>query len=440
VVDVIDPFTQCWNPEQFMDEVKRCNPAVVGMTTSTHTFLESVDALVSVKRELPDTTTVMGGIHATFTYDRILREYPEIDHVIAGQGERSFTEYLDALQNGGDVSKVHGLARRGRGGKISLEPARPLDDLNELPFPDREILGDNDYGYTFSGLKLTYGKFTTILTSRGCPFECPFCSCAAFLNRRWQARSVENVADELEQLYSAGYRSLVAVDDNFMVNRTRLLRLCEEIRRRRIRMDIHCEGRVDHADDEVLTAMRRAGVTTIFYGIESGVQGVLDYYKKHITLSQIRSAVEKTKKRRINVIGSFIIGAPVESREDVETTIRFAAGLRCHGLEMSILDMAPGTDFWRQYEERGLIGTDDWKRNHRIYEFPVGLPGDYLLDAQQRAYDMYLDSWKDWGNVSEILGHVILNAHNRKIVWRNLLLNPKTIEVVRGLGKVEHQY
>ena len=109
-------------------------------------------------------------------------------------------------------------------------------------------------------------------------------------------------------------------------------------------------------------------------------------------------------------------------------------------LRSEYADMAPGTDFWRQYEEKGLIGPDDWKRNHRIYEFPTGLPKDYLLDAQQRAYEMYIEEWKDWGNLRELLGHVFLNPHNRKIILRNLLLNPKTIEVVRGLGKVEHQY
>jgi anaerobic magnesium-protoporphyrin IX monomethyl ester cyclase len=401
----------------------RERPDVFGINCSTHTFLSAIGALEKMHEALPETTLVMGGYHSTFAAEKILQDYPFVDYVIKGEAERAFPDLLDRLETGQEPADVEGISYR-HDGSVAGQPLAVIKDLDALPFPDRTMLGDLEYGYFHQNIRLTFGKFTTIVSSRGCPFSCTYCSCAAFSQRRWRARSATNVVDELEGLYDQGYENVVFVDDNFTLKKSRVTEICDEIHERKIRMRFYCEGRVDNAPYELLRTMKRAGFEVIYFGVESPTPHVLEYYRKGITALQAQKAVADAKRAGMIVVTSFIIGAPVEARADIQRTIDFIRALRPHAVQVNILDCLVGTPIWDDLVRDGIVAADDWKRNHRIWEYHNdGLTQDILGQLSEDAYAAHIDGWKSQGGLKDFVRMMGVNRTGRKIVLGNVL-NP----------------
>lgn len=418
-VVIVDAFCRDMSAEELVDDIRRQSPDVVGMNCSTHTFLTTIEAMRSVSEALPKTTCILGGYHASFTAERILREYPFIRYIIKGEAEHALVQLLDCLENGGDPAEVDGISLL-QDGVYHEKPLTIIDDLDVLPLPERSELGDLEYGYRHQGIPLTFGKFSTMVSSRGCPFDCSFCSCSLFSKRRWRPRSPENVVDELEILHKEGYRTVVLVDDNFTQDRERAMRICDLILERGIDMSLYCEGRVNKADKDLMRQMKKAGFEIIFFGTESASQHVLDYYNKRIQLEQIREAVNNAKEAGMMVITSFIMGAPIETEDDLENTIELITELRPHAVEINILDYVVGTRIWTDRESADEVGGDDWKTNHRAYEYRDGLSCEVLQSYVDRGYEAYISSWKSREGFSEMLRLFRRNRTARRIVLHNL--------------------
>ena len=416
-VKVIDAYYSM-NEKQFLEQIKKEKPDVIGFSCTTYTFLKSMELLKKTKNALPDTTIVLGGIHATFFADKILKNYKFIDFVVRGEGEIAFTELVNNLGNRKKLKKVNGLALRDKGKIISNEPSF-ISDLDSLPLPDRRLLGDNDYSQTWFGVRLSLGKFTTLLTSRGCPHNCNFCCCSALFKKRWRTRSVKNILDELEEMYLQGYGTCIIVDDNFTLNPKRVVQICRGIRKRKIKMNLHCEGRVDRTDPKILKEMRKAGFSTIYFGMESGVQKALDYYKKGIKVEQIKNAVRNVKKARMNAIGSFIIGSPVETKEDVIKTLEFATELKI-GLQINILELVPGSEIWMDNIKK--MGKDDWKRAHFITKFYDNFTRKEMLYFRELGYKMLSEKWMKVSSVKELPS--LMTSYNVKVIISNISKDP----------------
>ncbi len=419
-IQVLDAFCRNMTDAQLADTVARERPEVFGINCSTHTFLSAIGALERIHQALPDTTLVMGGYHSTFAAERILRAYPFIEYVVKGEAERAFPKLLTHLEAGTPPADVEGISYLDDGGLVS-QPLAVIKDLDALPFPDRRDLGDLEYGYFHQNIRLTYGKFTTICSSRGCPFNCRYCSCAAFSERRWRARTAENVAEELEILRDQGYESVVFVDDNFTLNKRRVHGICEAIHERKIRMRFYCEGRVDNAPYEMLREMKRAGFEVMYFGVESPTPRVLDYYNKGITAAQSAQAIADAKRAGMVVIASFIIGAPVESAEDVGRTCDFIRSIRPHGVQINVLDCLIGTPIWDELVEQGVVGDRDWTRNHRIWEYHRdGLTQERLGQMTREAYAAHIAGWKSLAGMRDLLKVAGVNRSARKVILGNL--------------------
>ena len=422
-VRVLDAFCHNLDGEELARRVVREHPDVFGINCSTHTFLDAIEALRKVHAASPDTTLVMGGYHSTFAAEKILRDYPFVDYVIKGEAERAFPALLDRLEAGKAPSDVDGITYLEDGEPVS-RPLAVIQDLDALPPPDRSLLGSLEYGYFHQNIRLTFGKFTTIVSSRGCPFACTYCSCAAFSQRRWRARTATNVVDELEVLYDQGYENVVFVDDNFTLKQSRVREMCEEIRERKIRMRFYCEGRVDNAPYELLRMMKRAGFDVIYFGVESPSPRVLDYYKKGITAVEAQKAVADAKRAGMIVVTSFIIGAPVESPADIQHTIDFIRALRPHAVQVNILDCLIGTPIWDDLVRDGIVAPGDWKRNHRIWEYHEdGLTQERLGKLSEDAYAAHIEGWKGPGGLKDFVHMMRVNRTGRKVVMGNLF-NP----------------
>jgi len=420
-IRVIDAFCENLTPDALLERVVREKPDVFGLNCSTHTFLEAIGMLRRMKTALPDTKLVLGGYHATFAASRIIRDYPFIDYIVKGEGEVSFPQLLGCIEQGASPTEVSGMCYMDNG-RLVENPFKLIEDLDSLPFPARELTGGFEYGYYYQNIKLTFGKFTTICTSRGCPFKCTYCSCAELSLRKWRPRSAQNVVDELEKIYNDGYQCCVLVDDNFTNRRQRVEDICRMIRERKIKMRLYCEGRADGAPYELLKEMKRAGFDVIYFGAESASQHVLDYYQKHIKPEKTMNAIADAKKLGMLVITSYIIGAPIESREDIQNTITMIRKTRPHGVQMNILDCLIGTQIWKDMEQSNIVGPEDWKTNHRIYEYKKdGISKEELEQFVVDGYSAYLQGWKSRDGIAELLRLLFHNKTARRIVLGNIM-------------------
>lgn len=420
---VVDAFCENLSRSTLVSRVVKEAPEVVGLNCSTHTFLDAINALRDIRKELPDAILVLGGYHATFAAERILKEYPFVNFIIKGEAEYAFVQLLQCIESGRKPSKIEGISYLDNGTYKSNDLAL-IKDLDSLPFPVRELTQEVDYGYFHRNIRLTFGKFTTINTTRGCPFNCSYCSCAAFSHRKWRYRSAENVVDEMELIFNQGFENCVVVDDNFTFKPKRVEKICDLIRSRGIKIQFYCEGRVDNASYSLMRTMKRAGFNVIYFGAESASQHVLDYYNKSITPAQTMKAVENAKKAGMGVVTSFIFGAPVETREDVLNTIDFVKQLRPHAVQLNILDCVLGIPIWDDLVRDGVVGPDDWKMNHRGHEyFKNGLSQEELEDFVNQGYAAYVGAWKNLEGLKDGLKILISNKTARRIVFHNLF-NP----------------
>ncbi len=269
------------------------------------------------------------------------------DAVVVGEGEETFKDLLRAYNEDSDFSEVPGVAYRikelasAKADEIKITPERPfIKDLNRLPFPARDLLPNPAY--------IRYGKkkygysITTVMSTRGCPYSCEFCSNVIF-GGSYRERSAENVVDEVEAALALGYERISFGDDVFTLNRRRVAAVCSEIQRRGLNFKWECLGRVDSLDQTTAQAMKQAGCTRIYFGIESGSDPILKLMKKKITATQARRAVESAHQAGLEVGAFFILFYPGETDETVLETLRFATSLPLDYLGLSMPYPLPGT-------------------------------------------------------------------------------------------------
>jgi anaerobic magnesium-protoporphyrin IX monomethyl ester cyclase len=362
-VAVLDQAAEGYSVEQAAKWVQRQNPDVLGFSALASSGKTAARIAEKVKETDPNITTVIGNYYATFNDQRILANYPQVDIVVRGEGEETTWELTQAIEKGHSLKRVQGLTFREKG-KVVTTPDRPLiKDIDALPFPDRSLL-EAEYHSTLVGAIGAPRKFTTLLSSRGCPYHCKFCGCQKIVHGTWRPRSVEKTLEELQQLTSEGYRQFLFVDDSFTINQKRIIELCKKIAEQKMDIEWICEGRVNHASHELMHYMVKAGCRIIYFGIESANQRILDYYQKQTTPQQSRKAVETARKAGMDIIvGSFIVGAPTETRQEIENTLRFALETPLDVPQYNILGIFPGMALWDEFKAKGYL-TREQEEKH----------------------------------------------------------------------------
>lgn len=338
--------------------IKKASPQVVGISTFTHSLVDVVETARAIKKVNPLIHVVLGGPH-TYTFpdeSRYLLELGCIDAVILGDGEETFKAMLEALDKKGDFEGITGIIYKdkrqnviGRGNPVFI------DKLDELPFPSRNIYRFRRY-YT----PASHGHLmTTLITSRGCPYSCRFCN----VQRKYRARSIKNVVDEMELCEKSGFKEIFFIDDTLNITTARVVQLSEEILKRGLRIKWGCKARCDNIDKEMLKTARRAGCVRIHYGVETGMNEGLDSMAKRVTLKTIREALSETKKAGIRTVAYFMIGCPhEEDKSDVLETINFAKSLPADFAVFSLLSPYPDTPFYREGVERGVFEHHHWQQ------------------------------------------------------------------------------
>ena len=371
-VGVIDGIGEGLTHEDLENRIAEFSPDVVGIACMmTETYSDSAEMARVTRRAAPKAKIVLGGHNASFMADKIIENLPEADYVVVGEGEYTFLELVHSICNKSDIGRVKGVMYRNNGRATFTGIKEPVQNLDELPFPAKHMLPQNArYGHFWYGkYRVALKNLSGMITSRGCPFGCTFCSCTAFSGRKIRARSPENVVKEMEYLVNErGVEQIFIVDDNFTAFPKRVIEICRLIKERNINVNWFCEGRVDTASEEMYKAMAKAGCWLIFLGLESGSQRVLDYYKKKTTVEKGWQAVALAQKAGIDVVGSFIVGAPIEVDEDYQKTLNFIKRADMDMVSISSLKVYPGTELWRKFEESGAIKPSDWDKYFDIFD------------------------------------------------------------------------
>ncbi|MFQ6125581.1 MAG: B12-binding domain-containing radical SAM protein [Candidatus Heimdallarchaeota archaeon] len=349
---------------QLGKQLAKKQPEVIGVTAMTPQIIDALRTISIAKKACPEAVTVLGGAHATFLPVKTLQSCSELDVVCVGEGEQTLLELVQTIEKNGRFSKIRGTYSRDNGRLIENERRPPVSNLDDLPFPARHLLEMDKYRVL--GKKIAIGA---ILTSRGCPFRCAFCSSNRIFGKKFRARSPENVLDEIEQVITDYKPATIEFsDDLFTLNHKRVQDICKEFKKRGIDLPWACSSRVNTVSRTLLCEMKRAGCKLIFYGIESGSQRILNAMHKGITIEQIEKAIKWTNQARIDTYGAFILGWPGETIQEINQTIAFAKKLDLDFSQFSIATPYPGTSLYDAVKEKGLLTTEDWT------QFTAGRP------------------------------------------------------------------
>lgn len=277
------------------------------------------------------------------------------DVVVRGEGEQTITELLTAYADGSGFSTIAGIVYRSAvggssGPRLINTPERQfIRELDSIPFPARTLLPNESY--------IRYGKqkygfsITTVMSTRGCPYRCEFCSNVVF-GGSYRERSHHNVVDEIEEALALGYNRISFADDVFTMKKERVVNICREIRRRGLHFAWECLGRVDSLDYATALEMKAAGCSRIFFGIESGNDQILQLMKKHSTTDQARQAVDAAHRAGLQVGAFFILCYPGDTDDTVLQTIRFATSLPLDYIGLSMPYPLPGTKLYERTRKR----------------------------------------------------------------------------------------
>ncbi|MGP3667039.1 MAG: B12-binding domain-containing radical SAM protein [Candidatus Bathyarchaeota archaeon] len=390
---------------------------IVGVTATTSTINSAYKIIKIVKQISPETLTVLGGAHVTFVPERTMNECPQIDVGCIGEGEYTFLELVQTVESEGCLEKVKGIVYRDKDGLIRKNPPRCyIENLDELPFPARHLLPMDKY--RVFNEKMIIG---TILTSRGCPFNCIFCSSSLLFGKKFRARSPGNVVDEIEQFQEAyKTRYVEFIDDTFTFDKKRAEEICREIIRRRLDVSWVCSCRVDLIHRELMKLLKKAGCRMIYFGVESGVQRVLNLMRKGIKVEQAYRVIKWAREVGLETVASFILGTPGETMKEALQTIKFAKKLNPDYAQFSIATPFPGTELYKIAKERGLLLTEDWSK-YTVLE-PVMRTKELTVKQLQKLIKKAYFSF--YLRPKTILRYVI-NGHFKKLilnVMRNYLL------------------
>jgi len=430
-VSVFDQAIRGATVKQTLDWVKKEDPEIVGFSVCGSSAREAFKVAEEVKRDNPNITVVLGNYHATFNAERILKKYPAVDVIVRGEGEFTSLDLTKCLAEGKNLKEVDGVSFRNNGEIVST-PDRPLiKDIDALPIPDRRLLGA-EYTSLIYGVQAATKRFTTLVSSRGCPFQCGFCGCRKFARGVWRHRSVESIMKELEYLKSEGYEQFLFVDDNFTINTKRVVKLCHKMRKERLNFEWFCDSRVDHVSYDMFREMVKAGCKILYFGVESANQRILNYYKKGITPEQSRAAVKKARKAGVDVIvGSFIVGAPDETKKEVENTLRFVHELDIDVPQLNILGAFTGTDLWREMISKGWINEETmWETGAYVADIsPHAVPFNELRQ-------MVLEYFKGFYLRSETLTKEFLRTFRSSYRMGGLIKNlPRLSEIAESVQR-----
>lgn len=340
-VKIIDGTFQ--NESSVVDQVVKFNPKIIGMQCILGTEKNAIRLARILRKD--NNILIVGGHYPSIDPSLFLNDF---DVAVIGEGEYTA---LEIVQNPINYHDVSGIAYKDGKNIVYTKPRKIIEDLDSLPFPARNLFPNQLYQ---SRWRNRFGyAMTSIITTRGCPFNCDYCSRAVSGNK-YRQRSRANVVDEIEQILSYGYDRIWIADDVFTLNKDRVTGICDEIIARGLKFQWECLTRADTFDLELARKMKASGCVRVFFGIESGSNNILQKMKKHLTIEQADFAVKVAVQTGLKTGAFFILGYPGEDDNTILETINFSNSLPLDYLSFSFPYPFPGTGLYEKVKDRLL--------------------------------------------------------------------------------------
>jgi len=398
----------------FIKFLNKSKPDIVGISILFAMRFEGAIKIAKIVRKIfKDVPIVFGGPHSTLFYKQILEEYNYIDYIILGEGDQSFIKLLDAhFNNKNLLSKIDGIAYRKKG-KVIINPKTTyINDLDSIPFPAYELINPKDYYYDTSSWHNPKGvpidTNFSIITSRGCPRRCTYCTMKDFHGRKYRERSAKNLVDEIQYLYDKhNCRYVSFVDDNMTISKKRILEIMHDIceRKLEIQFDTSQGVEINTLDKEMLDAMIKAGYIRVTVGIESGSDYIRNtIFKKGLKNDTIYDFFKMAKKyKNLSFVGYFICGCPQETKETLNDTFEMVKRLPLAEISLSVMIPVYGTEMFNYCLKEGLLDEYVIKNLHKIsYSYrdgyfikPYNLDISYIKDFKKMILSYVEERKKD---------------------------------------------
>jgi len=356
--DVIDLTFIDWNDYESI--LKETKPEFIGFSVQTPIAEQGLKAIEIAKKVSPISKIIIGGAHATVDSDKLLNN-KNIDFVVVGEGEKAIVKIIN-----GEI-------------KSKLVNGEHIENLDELPFPKRDLMNYSKYIKMYHSMEL--------IISRGCPYNCMFCQPTQrrLFGDKVKVRSSENVIKEIQEIIKAYGKDFIFyfLDDTFTWDIKWLERFCRLVKPLNIYWK--CSTRVDVIDEKKLKMMKDSGCVFINYGVESGSQRILNFMRKGITVEQIKEAFRITHKVGLLCLAFIIIGTPTETKEDLEMTVNIIKEIQPDGVQVSIMTPLIGTDLEKYCLEHGILNIKNLSEYHYCAnEYPIKL--DNLTKEDLKFY------------------------------------------------------
>jgi len=357
MVTLIDFSVEPFKEQKLLNEIQQAD--VIGITVLSFALENVVKLIKLIKKIKPQLPVMIGGPHCTLFPQKSLQE-TDADISVQGDGEFTILQIEKALKKEISFSEIPGIYYRENNIIKKGADLQFYDNLDVIPFPARHLVNKYTYGSQFTP-KIKNANYTSIITSRGCPYSCKFCSRNSISMKKYRTRSVENILNELKEIQNNGYEYVAIVDDSFLSNKQKAHELFDKIIENQLHLKFMITAvRVDAAEEGLFKKMKKAGVTHIQYGLESGNQDILDFYNKNITLDEIIYAVNASSNAGLFTLGSFIFGAPFETKEHFERTIQFAKKLPLDSIGFALLKYMAGSELWCNAVKDKKISENDY--------------------------------------------------------------------------------
>lgn len=378
----LNNFDQVSSEVSFLNVVEEWRPQLVGMQVFSMNRTSTFAAIEKLRHDYPEIRVVIGGVHTSVMYEQMLHKYPHIITAL-GEGEITFTELCAALESGDSYDSIAGIAYYQDGAVVVTKPRALLKDLDLLPFPKHEVF--------FDGCpERTVGH---IISSRGCPFDCSFCCLKVISQRKYRARNVKSVVEEIVQL-KARYPRLLQIqfhDDTFLLNNQRVIEFCQMIIPYQLDITFVCSARVKPVSAEMFAWMKKAGFVKIMFGLETGSAKLLNSIHKKITRDDVLNLFRIIKPFNFTITTFLMVGFPGEDDDTVKETIDLVRETQkiCYNWIAGIgkLWVYPGTEIYRIMKESGKIADDYWLTDNSVPNFTVEHDLETLILYENRLMD-----------------------------------------------------
>ncbi len=362
---ILDAVGEKMGIDQTQKRLEGINPDFIVVITATSTFNYDAEFVSKIKEANRNIKSIFCGTHVMTMPEKVLK-YEGVDLIVLGEPEYIVRNLIMAIRNNKPLNGVEGIGFKKNAQLLFTAEAPLIEDIDKLPFPARHLLPKNVNYFNPLARKSPY---TTLVSSRGCPFNCKFCVAHLVEGKKWRARSPENIIAEIEDCFKKyGIKEFFFRDESFTINKQRVLDICELIRTKKLPVSWICNSRVDTIDKEMMVTMKKAGCHMIKFGVESGSQKILNNLRKGISVQQSRNVFRWANELNIDTVAHIMLGSPGETWETIKETIDFAKEIRPTYASFNITTPYPGTDLWREAE--GKLDINDFSLHdiERIYE------------------------------------------------------------------------